>query len=211
MKFLKYQKKYHPYNDKILKKIQNELFSYQIGKIKMFIFDSNDTMNFLLWYWENEREEFVLDLFSTDSDTNSDTDSDTLYYSISIQNYVFLDSNELPEIISNYFMSDPLSWNGGYFASIIWDKIDYVNEDYDPHNYDPEPKFIIYRDDLDISITNKYLFIIDELGKKFYSPTTHYKHFNPKLEKISLNNIKSNKDYTNTIGIINELIDEFTF
>jgi hypothetical protein len=115
---------------------------------------------------------------------NNESDRDCKKeYCISLQNYIFEDENNLPEIISNYFIDDPILDEVSYFASIVWNKIDYVDEDYNPYNYDPDPKFIIYRDDMDNSRTNKYLFILNKLEKKFYSSSTHYKHFNPELEK----------------------------
>ena len=69
-KILQISEQYFPCNNDVIMKIQNELFSYQIGKIKMYIFDSNDDINFLLWYWENDKNEFLLDLFSTKSNIN---------------------------------------------------------------------------------------------------------------------------------------------
>jgi hypothetical protein len=120
-------------------------------------------------------------------------------YSISILNYVFNDENDIPDIISNYFIDDPVLNTITYFASITWNK----NNNYDPLNYDPDPKCIIYRDDLDINVIDKYLNIIDILSNKFYEPTTHYKHFNPSLEKIPLSKIKSSHNYK----IINQIIE----
>jgi hypothetical protein len=126
-------------------------------------------------------------------------------YCISVQNYLFIDENDIPDIISNYFIDDPVLNTVIYFASITWNKIDYKNDDYNPYNYDPDPKCIIYRDDLDINVINKYLHIIDILSNKFYEPTTHYKHFNPLLEKIPLSKIELSHNYK----IINEIIDSF--
>ena len=135
---------------------------------------------------------------------NDDEDED-IDYNISIQNYVIVDNDNLPEIISNYFICDPLD-NMVYFGSILWDKIVYMNDDYNPYNYDPDPKCIVYRDDIDSKLIDKYLFIINELSKKFYEPTTYYKHFNPNLDKISLEKYKLNNDNNYIVDEINNLI-----
>jgi len=154
----------------------------------------------------NTKYDYGNDAYNNDTD-NNDADNE---YSISLQNYIFLDENQLPEIISNYYISDPVLDKVCYFASIIWNKINYIDDDYDPYNYDPDPKCIIYIDNFDDIVKNKYLFIIDELNKKFYSPITHYKHFNPELEKISLSDIKNNDNYKYIVKNMNELIEKFT-
>ena len=142
---------------------------------------------------------------------NNESESDCKNkYCISLQNYIFEDENKLPDIISNYFIDDPILDEVSYFASIVWNKIDYVDEDYNPYNYDPDPKFIIYRDDIDNSRINKYLFILNKLEKKFYSPTTHYKHFNPELEKKRLSNIKISNEYKNIIKNITKIMNELS-
>lgn len=156
-------------------------------------------------YYENKKINNE-NVYDNNYENEDDEDKNKIQYNISLQNYIIEDENGLPEIISNYYISDPILDKIGIFASIIWNKIDYINDDYDPYNYDPDPKFIIYRCDFDEIITKKYLFIIDELSKEFYSPTTHYKHFNPLLEKIPLDKIKLDNNYEYIIKEINNLI-----
>jgi hypothetical protein len=79
------------------------------------------------------------------------------------------------------------------FAVIVWKDIDYINNDYNPFNYDPDPLMVIYRDDLPIKIENDYLNAIDDLCKKYYKPTTYFKHLDPNLPKIKLSDISDVK------------------
>ncbi len=104
-------------------------------------------------------------------------------------------------IISNYFISNPFTNNINYYASIVWKDIEYIDSDYNSY-----PSFIIYRDDIDKVLQNKYNLIIDELTKKFYQPTTYYKHFDPKLEKIPLTKIQNDSKYKNIVKEINKII-----
>ncbi len=48
----------------IVMKIINEPYSYQISKTKMYVFDINDLLNFLIWYWHNQKETFLFDMSS---------------------------------------------------------------------------------------------------------------------------------------------------
>jgi len=49
-------------NSNDIEKINEEPHSYKIGNTKMYIFEKKDLMDFLLWYYDNYREEFLLDL-----------------------------------------------------------------------------------------------------------------------------------------------------
>lgn len=42
-------------------KINNEPYSYWIGNVKMYVFDKNDINSFIIWYWYNVRNSFVVD------------------------------------------------------------------------------------------------------------------------------------------------------
>lgn len=53
-------------------------------------------------------------------------EKDDVEYNISIQNYIFEDENGLPDIVTNYFINDPLFDKSCYFASIFWNKINYI-------------------------------------------------------------------------------------
>ncbi len=44
----------------------NEPYSYHVAKTKMYVFDQNDLGNFLLWYWHNDKESFLVDLSNID-------------------------------------------------------------------------------------------------------------------------------------------------
>jgi hypothetical protein len=55
-------KQYFPSNNNNnITKINNEPYSYKIGKIKMYVFDENELFNFLTWYWYNSKESFLTD------------------------------------------------------------------------------------------------------------------------------------------------------
>jgi hypothetical protein len=47
-------------------KIDNEPYSYYVAKTKMYVFDQNDLFDFLVWYWNNQKESFLVDLSDID-------------------------------------------------------------------------------------------------------------------------------------------------
>lgn len=126
-------------------------------------------------------------------------------YDISVQNYVFMDK-ELPNIISNYFIANEV--NIHYFCSVIWNKIDYKEDNYNVYDYDPDPKCIVYVDNLSQNLINKYLHIVQTLGD-LYEPTTEYKHFNPALEKIPLSTFIKSMGNENIIMEIKSLQSQY--
>ncbi len=126
---------------------------------------------------------------------------------VGIKNFIFENNKGNPVIISNYFISSENSFD--LFATIVWENIDYVNDDYNPYNYDPEPLMIIYRDNLPKEKEEKFLKIIDDLSKKLKEPTTHYKHFNPELPKVKLSDV-DNEKYSDIINVFNGLISHFS-
>ena len=130
-------------------------------------------------------------------------------YCISVKNYTLINPEGNTVIISNYFIDSDDS-NLCLFATIIWEDIKYVDDDYDPYNYDPEPSMVIYRDDLPKSTEETYLTMIDKLCQQYYEPTTYFKHFNPKLPKIKLSEFSDEK-YEYIKSAFKELIVKFTF
>ena len=48
-------------------KINDEPYSYWIGATKMYVFDENDIIPFMIWYWCNVRDSFVLDICNIDN------------------------------------------------------------------------------------------------------------------------------------------------
>lgn len=105
-------------------------------------------------------------------------------YDIGVKNYIFDNPAEKPAIISNYIFNNKNEFC--IFATIVWEDIQYVDEDYNPYNYDPDPVMVIYRDDLPKEKEEIYLTIINELCAEYYDATSHFKHFDPKLPKIKL-------------------------
>lgn len=115
-------------------------------------------------------------------------------YYISITNYGVEQTDEITIIISNYFICDNNNKSDiNIFATVIWEDIKYINNNYNPFSYDPDPIALLYRDDWDSNKVNKYLQIINKLSNKFFSPTTEYKHFNPNLPKIPLSKLTDEK------------------
>jgi len=110
---------------------------------------------------------------------------------ISVMCYDILRPDGLPSVIVNYCISYNASLD--IFATIVWDEVEFKNNDYDIYNYDPDPIYVIYRDDFPLDKIDKYFFVIGELCNKFYEPTTHYKHFNPDLPKIAISNFNNKK------------------
>lgn len=47
-------------------KVANEPYSYWIGATKMYVFDETETVPFLMWRWQNEKNSFILDIFLND-------------------------------------------------------------------------------------------------------------------------------------------------
>jgi hypothetical protein len=123
-----------------------------------------------------------------DADDVDDVDVSTI--EISIVNYLVVNPDGIEIIISNYYIYDEDIYA---FATIVWEDIEYKNDNYDPYDYDPDPKMLVYRDDLNEETTNKYITLIDKLSNTFYKPTTNYKHFNPKLQKIPLSQFNDDK------------------
>jgi hypothetical protein len=49
-------------------KIDDELYSYWIGAAKMYVFDENDIIPFMIWYWHNVKDSFVVDICNINYD-----------------------------------------------------------------------------------------------------------------------------------------------
>ena len=63
-KILYLKNQYFPSNDKTIYEINNEPFSYKISNTKMYIFEKSELNNFLLWYYESDVNEFIIDICS---------------------------------------------------------------------------------------------------------------------------------------------------
>jgi hypothetical protein len=100
---------------------------------------------------------------------------------------------DIDVVMCNYNFCDENTSEFTTFATIVWEDIKYENDDYDPYSYDPDPIFILYRNDLSEEKTNKFFEIIDALSQEFYEPTTYYKHFNPNLKRIALSDCTDDK------------------
>ncbi len=126
--------------------------------------------------------------------TYSDSDN-KIDFSISVLNYITeRPEDEIPLIISNYFMCDEITDEYHIFATVVWEEIKYENNNYNPYDYDPDPVALLYRDDWSQEKIDKYLLIINGLCNKFYEPSTYYKHFNPNLPKIPLSKFTDEKN-----------------
>lgn len=66
-KILYLKNQYFPSNDKTIYEINNEPFSYKISNTKMYIFEKSELNNFLLWYYESDVNEFIIDICSYNS------------------------------------------------------------------------------------------------------------------------------------------------
>ncbi len=55
--------------DNTVLQIDNEPYSFRISKTKMYVFDQDDLIDFLAWYWFNEKESFLVDLSDIDHKT----------------------------------------------------------------------------------------------------------------------------------------------
>lgn len=134
-------------------------------------------------------------------------------FQISIPNYGALNYEGHQVVISVYHMwdikkegsSNPLTT----FAAIIWDDIQYENEDYNPFHYDPNPIKLVYRDDLPEETQMNYLQIINDLCNEFYEPTTYYKHFNPSLPLIKLSEFEKDEKYASIAKGFKEILESF--
>lgn len=132
---------------------------------------------------------------------------------ISIPNYGALNHEGRQVVISIYHIwdnkkegsSNPLTT----FAAIIWDDIQYKNEDYNPFHYDPDPIKLVYRDDLPEETQMNYLQIINDLCNEFYEPTTYYKHFNPSLPLIKLSEFEKDEKYASIAKGFKEILESF--
>lgn len=63
-KLIHVSKQYFPVNtNNNVIKINHEPYSYCISITKMYVFDQNDLVNFLIWYWNNYRESFLFDVY----------------------------------------------------------------------------------------------------------------------------------------------------
>lgn len=51
----------HKYENNITK-ITEEPYSYWIGSTKMYVFNQNDIITFLIWYWHTYRDSFIVDI-----------------------------------------------------------------------------------------------------------------------------------------------------
>ena len=72
------------------KKIENEPYSYQISKCKVYVFENTELMSFLDWYWVNQKESFLYDICA--------------YIDIDLQWKYFKD--RIPGFINDYPNSD---------------------------------------------------------------------------------------------------------
>ncbi len=47
-------------------KIADEPYTYKISRTKMYVFNENELLDFLMWYWFNEQESFIFDSINID-------------------------------------------------------------------------------------------------------------------------------------------------
>ncbi len=149
-------------------------------------------------YTYNTKEEFITDKLN-----------DNFMISITT-NFVETKYNDIDidVIMCNYIILDKNTSEFTCFATIVWEDIKYENDDYDPYSYDPDPIFILYRDDLSEEKTNKFFEIIDALSQEFYKPTTYYKHFNPNLKRIALSDCTDDK-YSHIVRSFVKYMEQF--
>lgn len=153
-----------------------------------------------------EQESNTCYIYGKNEDMDDEGD-DINQYTISVQNYTFVD-NELPNIISNYFITRNNPCKVHYFCSVIWNDIEFTDDNYDIYDYDPDPKCIVYVDDLSSNDIEQYLTIIDALGD-LYNPSSEYKHFNIALNKIPLSEFAKEDKNKNIVEQINSLKKQF--
>lgn len=55
-------------NKNNISKINDEPYSYWIGAVKMYVFDENDIIPFMIWYWYNNINSFVVDICNINYD-----------------------------------------------------------------------------------------------------------------------------------------------
>ncbi len=137
---------------------------------------------------------------------------------ISIPNYGAINHEGHQVVISIYHIWDNIKGDNKKnestnplttFAAIIWDDIEYQNEDYNPFHYDPDPIKLVYRDDLPEETQMNYLQIINDLCNEFYEPTTYYKHFNPSLPFIKLSEFEKDEKYVSIAKGFREILESF--
>lgn len=145
-------------------------------------------------------------LYGKNDDVDDEGD-DINQYIISVQNYTFID-NDVPNIITNYFIARDNPFNNHYFCSVIWNDIEFIDDDYNIYNYDPDPKCIVYIDDLCENVVKQYLTIVKAMGD-LYTPTSAYKHLNSALDKIPLSEFIKNNENKNIIQEINFFNNKF--
>ncbi len=64
-KLLEHSDEHHKtniYKENPIEKIESEPYSYWIGCTKVFIFEPGELFNFLIWYYENYKESFLMEL-----------------------------------------------------------------------------------------------------------------------------------------------------
>jgi hypothetical protein len=131
-------------------------------------------------------------------------------FNVSLQNYTFEGLEGYPEVISNYYIDEETSDSICYFASIVYEKIEYVDDNYNPYDYDPDPKYLIYRDELEPEQIEKCIKVIQTLSETFYENTTHWKHFLPSLTKLKLSDAKQMPELKMIVTSMEELIEHFS-
>jgi hypothetical protein len=63
LQLLKKSNDYFPdHNNKNIVKINDEQYSFWVGRIKMYVFDENEMISFLKWYWYNVKDSFIFDI-----------------------------------------------------------------------------------------------------------------------------------------------------
>lgn len=143
---------------------------------------------------------------NNDEDTKDKTDESY----ISLQTYVIKEFNRFPEVISNYYIDDDEINEFYYFASIVYKKIDFIDNNYNTYDYDLNPRYLIYRDELPKEVINKFLKVIEILSETFYENTKHLKHFLPTLTKIKLSEARQDVELKNIVKAMDRFIDEFS-
>ena len=56
------------YINKNIAKINDEPYSYWIGSTKMYVFYEDDIIPFMIWYWYNVKDSFILDICNINYD-----------------------------------------------------------------------------------------------------------------------------------------------
>lgn len=58
------------YSNGTIVKIQNEQFSYMVGRVKAYAINDYEINDFLMWYWNNKKEHFITDIILNTSYNN---------------------------------------------------------------------------------------------------------------------------------------------